>query len=128
MVQCVIDGDLHKLRQVMRNFVSNALKCTPSDGTVKVHVALQKQSSFSSPAGASNALLTIERIFYGKSSMLHQSTGIVQPPYVIVQVIDTGHGIATHNLPRVFNEIIQFNAGELQNGVDPAWVCGSPSL
>ena len=83
---------------------------------MKVEVALRKQSSFSSPSGALNATLTMERSFYGKTTMLRHGAGNIQPPFVSIQVIDTGHGIAPHNLPRVFNEIIQFNAGELQNG------------
>jgi signal transduction histidine kinase len=38
------------------------------------------------------------------------------PSYIIVEVTDTGSGIAKENLDRVFKEIVQFNPNELHGG------------
>ena len=38
------------------------------------------------------------------------------PSYVIIEVTDTGSGIAKENLDRVFKEIVQFNPNELHGG------------
>ena len=37
-------------------------------------------------------------------------------PTLRIEIIDTGYGLSPENLRRVFNEIVQFNSGELQNG------------
>ena len=81
-------ADPFKLAQVMRNFLSNALKFTPTKGRVTVHLSLL------APDDADADGVTTLR----------------------VEVVDSGPGIAKKNLPRLFNEIVQFNPGKLQNG------------
>ena len=117
--ECIIDADRHKLAQVIRNFISNALKFTPAGGTVTVkafraHTFNRRNSTLST------------------KSSVEPDTAMLR-----LQVIDSGHGISKvrhilcdninlllysksyhsqENIPKVFNEIVQFNSGELQNG------------
>ena len=78
-----VDADSAKISQVLRNLVSNALKFTPSGGSVTLVVSLAE--------GAGG-------------------------PRVRVEVRDTGAGMAVEDRRRLFNEVVQFNAKELQGG------------
>ena len=100
-----INGDEHKLVQIVRNFISNALKFTPSRGTVTIEAKICPPEIQSQPVPACDSSY-ISRV------------GTLDPnvPFVGIQVRDTGCGIDSCNLHKVFNEIVQFNAGELQNG------------
>ena len=84
-----VEGDKTKLEQVMRNLLSNALKFTPSGGTVEVVAELSEKA-------------------FGSSSKLR--------PCLRIEVKDTGPGISKENQAKLFTQIIQFNPGTLQNG------------
>ena len=75
---CCIEADKHKLSQVIRNFISNALKFTPSGGSVTVR-AFVTQSH------------VCQRSLRDQVSIRSVSPAL---PIVRVQVVDTGHGIA----------------------------------
>ena len=72
-----IDADKHKLSQVFRNLISNALKFTPEGGTVSVAVSVVNQSLSSSAHFHS----------------LYNSFKSDEDLYLQLEVIDTGHGI-----------------------------------
>jgi signal transduction histidine kinase/CheY-like chemotaxis protein len=72
-------GDQHKLRHVLCNLASNALKFTPAEGTITCTVTKRKDN-------------------------------------IQIQFRDTGVGIASQNLPKVFKSIIQFDANINQGG------------
>ena len=84
-----IDGDNAKLKQVMRNLLSNSLKFTPSGGTVEVTVELTEKC-------------------FGSVSEVRQCLRI--------EVKDSGHGISKENQAKLFKNIVQFSPGKLQNG------------
>ena len=69
-----IDADKHKLSQVFRNLISNALKFTPEGGTVSVAVCV---------------------VTHDNLNAIHIGTALnsVVLPYLHVVVTDTGHGI-----------------------------------
>lgn len=79
----IAEIDAGKITQVLRNFISNAIKFTPEGGTVQVR-AFQR---------------TVEC-----------------KREVVIQVIDSGVGMTSDQLGRVFREIVQFNVNDLQQG------------
>ena len=77
----VVNGDVAKLTQVVRNLLSNALKFTPDGGSVVMTLSVDA---------------TTQR--------------------VRLEVQDSGPGIAREDRQKLFNEVVQFNAKELQGG------------
>ena len=81
--QCLIEADKYKLSQVIRNFISNALKFTPEGGTVTIKATIVTSSLlFSQYHSQSGAATSVEP----------ETTALR------VEVIDTGHGIAKVNI------------------------------
>eukprot|EP01042_Synura_sphagnicola_P036392 gene36392-biopygen4126 len=89
----LIHGDFHRLSQVIRNLLSNALKFTPREGSVTVDAHCVPSES-TDEGGSRN----------GRSRVLR------------VTVTDSGVGMSQENLNRLFKEIVQFSPGALQNG------------
>eukprot|EP01034_Spumella_vulgaris_P030700 gene30700-37954_t len=86
--------DKYKMQQVVRNFLTNALKFTPEGGSVAVNVTLKDGR----PPSEKNKYVT---------------SG---PPVVRVEVVDSGPGISAENLPKLFGQYVQFDANTLQGG------------
>ena len=96
-----IKVDKYKLGQVVRNFMSNALKFARSDG------------------GAVE--VTVEKIVCPQSKVIHTPNAVPMvrvcvQEFVRVSVVDNGCGISLHHLHKLFGQYVQFNAGELQKG------------
>mmetsp|Transcript_3598 Transcript_3598/g.5099 ORF Transcript_3598/g.5099 Transcript_3598/m.5099 type:complete len:787 (-) Transcript_3598:22-2382(-) len=106
-----IDVDVHKMGQVLRNFVSNAMKFTPSGGTVRVDMRIGDLKSLQSDHGKPTKKSSQEWV----DSMFFQEVPSTTE-WIEISVTDTGVGIAPENLHRVFNEIIQFNPNQNQGG------------
>ena len=60
-----VHGDRAKLEQVLRNFLSNALKFTPNGGRVEVTVSLLERVTLSNGHGDSGSYLRIHVIDSG---------------------------------------------------------------
>ena len=99
--------DVCKMGQVLRNFISNALKFTPRDGSITVSVHC---GSLAQLHGLNDTVVDVDASHH--NSMFHR----VVEPWIEIAVQDTGIGIAKENLHRVFNEIVQFNPNATQNG------------
>ncbi|WP_242729170.1 ATP-binding protein [Microcoleus vaginatus] len=82
-------GDAQRLQQVMSNLLTNAVKFTPSGGTVKIRLSAVAVTNSSSPN------------------------------YVQITVSDTGNGISAEFLPYVFDRFRQADASltRPQNGL-----------
>ena len=85
-----IEVDNFKIRQVLRNLISNAVKFTPSGGTITCNVKLKDESV---------------------DPDIVCDKGIVR-----IEIIDTGVGLSPENQSKLFKEIIQFDAKTLQGG------------
>ena len=86
----IVHVDHFKVRQVVRNLISNAVKFTPANGTIRCEVSWRPECS--------DPKLTCDNGF------------------VRVEVTDTGVGLAKESQERLFKEIIQFDARANQGG------------
>ena len=92
LVGKLVHVDKVKLSQVIRNFLSNAFKFTPVNGTIIVRLAVEKLSF---PPGSS------------QHSLISRKTKIGPEPtdWLRVDVIDNGAGIDKKNLPKLFKDV-----------------------
>eukprot|EP01034_Spumella_vulgaris_P030978 gene30978-38281_t len=85
--------DKHKMQQVIRNFLTNAIKFTPEQGSITIDLSLQsdfRDNLSGHPRGG---------------------MGVVR-----VAVQDTGPGISQENIPKLFGQYVQIDAKKLQGG------------
>lgn len=80
----VIDTDPRRVREIVRNLLSNALKYTPTGGRVTVQASVDP----------------------------HGGDGASDDQWVAVDVIDTGPGIDAADHERIFQEFARLSAGE----------------
>ena len=137
--------DQHKMSQVIRNLISNAIKFTPEEGKIVVTMSLvdvqinncnnveiiNNYRSLNKPVKNLSGDCS-ESLFDNLSTNL--SKGNVIPPslilklpkgmkgeavqnnYLRIEVKDSGAGISIENQKRLFGQYVQFNAGKLQHG------------
>ena len=82
MSKCQLWGDENKLAQVIRNFISNALKFTPKGGIVKIKLSKYHIE----PTG-----LTLS---YHTSVDETTRNPLIGTDMLKIEVIDNGHGIS----------------------------------
>eukprot|EP00602_Paraphysomonas_sp_CaronLab_P013657 CAMPEP_0185041066 /NCGR_PEP_ID=MMETSP1103-20130426/39882_1 /TAXON_ID=36769 /ORGANISM="Paraphysomonas bandaiensis, Strain Caron Lab Isolate" /LENGTH=531 /DNA_ID=CAMNT_0027580641 /DNA_START=410 /DNA_END=2002 /DNA_ORIENTATION=+ len=94
-----IHVDVKKFSQIIRNVVSNALKFSPTGGTVSIHAYLKPRE---------------EEV---RSKMANMRNNMPPPsPLLRIEVKDCGPGLTMDQQERLFKEIVQFNAADLQDG------------
>lgn len=123
-----INVDVHKMNQVVRNVISNAIKFTPQGDSITIR-ARKKPPAVPEPVPAedpppkkkwfSPAFMFTE----ARSDDLEANLNAREREevdcydefgYLVLDVIDTGVGMVPEDSCRLFKEIIQFNPGELQ--------------
>ena len=85
----MVEADQHKLGQVLRNLISNAVKFSKPGGNIDVKVFPKLDSD---------------------------ESGVSEHGWLRIEVVDNGPGISKENQDKLFNNIVQFNPKELQNG------------
>jgi signal transduction histidine kinase len=83
-------GDEHRVRQILVNLLTNAVKFTPPGGTVAVRCEHVDRAPVPSPRGGG-------------------TTG--GEPFAALRVADTGVGIAPENHARIFEPFVQVDGG-----------------
>jgi len=96
-------GDSMRISQVLRNLMSNAIKFTPTSGSISVHAEWL-------PGALADAKIdmTLEE---SEQWLINPRAGSVR-----VSVTDTGAGLSPEQLLEIGAEGVQFNANQLQAG------------
>ncbi len=91
-----IEADERKFKQIMYNLLSNAVKFTPDGGAVSVKAR-----------SISDLRLPVEDL----QSEIKNRTSAIHGDFIEISVEDTGIGIAPGDIPKLFHEFTQLEAG-----------------
>ena len=101
ILRTIVNIDEAKMAQVLRNFLSNALKFTPACGTITVNA----HTFYKEDSNPDN-----------KVHPLEIEMGVEYDNFVRVEVVDTGIGISEENIDKLFKSGIQIDAHRNQEG------------
>ena len=102
----IVIGDQHRLRQVLSNFVSNAIKFTPTNGALTVAAQMSVQRPF------------LQQDEYNVSDETAQMSSLSADNicWLAISVSDSGVGITPDNMKSLFQAYRQISPGQLQQG------------
>lgn len=127
-----VNVDKSKISQVIRNFISNAVKFTPRGGDIHIKLKFKYNNDFDMISNAldkTNIPTNLTPSSYFQKMKVHaefsenpetrnntDSRKDLVAGYLIVEVTDNGAGISQVDQNRLFKEIIQFRPDLLQDG------------
>ena len=114
--------DRHKMSQVIRNILSNAIKFTPSDGSVTIKISRINRGKVISVGNEKSTMLhslhlmrnTIVPLSTHGNHTILSDEGLSDT--LRIEVTDNGAGISIDDQKKLFGQYVQFNAGKLQKG------------
>lgn len=101
----VVETDERRVREIVRNLVSNAVKYTPEGGTVTVRTSVRTES----PDEATAFVRPGED--HGRPQGGHSPNEGNPRSWIVVEVEDTGPGIAPEEQERIFHEFARIDRG-----------------
>eukprot|EP01042_Synura_sphagnicola_P000225 gene225-230_t len=106
--------DRFKIEQVLRNLCVNAVKFTPSGGTVTVTIRTETVTTPLSDISPTVSPPNHRRSVHSECSPLGNIAGSTE--YFLVEVTDTGVGIPESQRDKVFKQFFQLDPNKLQGG------------
>ena len=115
--------DRHKMSQVIRNILSNAIKFTPTDGSVTIKISRVKREQIITMENQKRTLLHSIRSM--RNTIVPLTTHVCNHTILSdeglsdtlrIEVTDNGAGISIDDQKKLFGQYVQFNAGKLQKG------------
>ncbi len=110
-----IDLDSNRISQVLNNLLSNGIRYTKSGGTVTVVSFVHKKGEV---IGSEAALLDVPWVKGTSDSEETGDESALIPDSVVVVVTDTGEGITSDNMGKLWNKFIQFGSSAKQKDHD----------
>lgn len=101
ILRTIVNIDESKMAQVLRNFLSNALKFTPKGGKITV---------------SANTFYKEDSNPDNRVHPLDIEMGVEYDNFVRVEVVDTGIGISAENIDKLFKGAMQIDAHHNQEG------------
>jgi two-component system, OmpR family, sensor kinase len=108
----LVEGDEHRLHQVMANLLSNAGKHTPAGSTVGVALTLEAAPPAVTPAEGTEGTEGAEGI-----TSIHRGV-VPSGPRVELSITDDGPGIAPELLPELFERFTRGDTGRARAAGD----------
>lgn len=99
-------GDIHRLTQVIRHMISNALKYVPSDGRVSVKVTWKEEGSGKQTATRRKQQKSKSD---NKDMKIFEDLEDSRRGVVIISVTDNGPGISKELLNEIFSDDVDFD-------------------
>eukprot|EP00457_Paulinella_chromatophora_P001056 gb/GEZN01001058.1/.p1 GENE.gb/GEZN01001058.1/~~gb/GEZN01001058.1/.p1 ORF type:complete len:922 (+),score=179.51 gb/GEZN01001058.1/:33-2768(+) len=107
----MVVGDKYRLKQIVSNFVSNALKFTPPGGKIKLKVAVMPNSA--------DIPVTFPPIYENKEEtevILNKEIASGERRWIRISVADSGIGLSEEAQRNLFQAYTQINPGKNQAG------------